>query len=228
MCCHSFSGFIKVDFTLTHICKYTGPLWTRRARRRVEGNADEEPEMFFASRGLEREEVKKTAGCMADGLRCNVWARAQYPAKLSYTWVFGTSTCQRGQSRWNGLTLHDLGWKPNSGGSKPACRAAHPSLDFLSNKIVHFLVDFYPSWFPALNLPPSNGNHNQLSEHHFHAVLDRLETIREARAEVRCYAAVKLGHEDYAGCQTIHSASCKSLHAVQGRAKPRKVKLFGQ
>ena len=79
-----------------------------------------------------------------------------------------------------------------------------------------------------LNLLPSDGNHDQLSEHQFHAVLDRLETIREARAEVRCYAAVKLGHEDYAGCQTIHSASCKSLHAVQGRAKPRKVKPFGQ
>jgi len=195
-------------------------VWTRRARRRVECNAEEEPEVFFASRGLEREEANKTAGCMADGLRCSVWARAQFPAKLSYTWVFGTGTHRRG--RWNGLTLQDLGWKPNSGGSKPACRVAHPPLDFLSNKIVHFLVDFYPSWFPSLNLPPSNGKHDQLSEHHFHTVLDRLETIKEARSEVRFYPAVKLGHAEYAGCQIVHSSpfSC-------GRVKPRKVNLFG-
>ncbi len=71
-------------------------MWARRARRRVEGNAVEEPEVFFTCRGLEREETKKTAGCMADGLRCSVWARAQYPAKLSYTWVFGTNTHARG------------------------------------------------------------------------------------------------------------------------------------
>jgi len=176
--------------------------------------------VFFASRGLEREEANKTAGCMADGLRCSVWARAQFPAKLSYTWVFGTGTHRRG--RWNGLTLQDLGWKPNSGGSKPACRVTHPPLDFLSNKIVHFLVDFYPSWFPTLNLPPSNGKHDQLSEHHFHTVLDRLETIKEARSEVRFYPAVKLGHAEYAGCQIVHSSpfSC-------GRVKPRKVNLFG-
>jgi hypothetical protein len=175
--------------------------------------------VFFASRGLEREEAKKTAGCMADGLRCSVWARAQFPAKLSCTFVFGTTAHRRGQ--WNGLSLQDLGWKPNSGGSKPACRVDHPPLDFLSNKIVHFLVDFHPSWFPALSLPPSNGNHDQLSEHHFHTVLDRLEIINEARSEVRYYPAVKLGHADYAGGQTIHSSPFR-----RGRVKPRKVKLF--
>ena len=194
-------------------------MWTRRARRRVEGNAEEEPKVFFASRGLEREDTNKTAGCMADDLRCSFWARAQFPAKLSCTWVFGTGTHRRG--RWNGLTLQDLGWKPNSGGSKPACRVAHPHLDFLSNKIVHFLVDFYPSWFPALNLPPSNGNHDQLSEQHFHSVLDRLDIIKEARSEVRYYPAAKLGHANYAGCQIIHSAPF-----LRGRVKPRKVKLL--
>ncbi len=199
-------------------------MWTRRARRRTEGNAEEEPEVFFASRGLEREEAKKTAGCMADGLRCSVWARAQFPAKLSYTWVFGTTALRCGQRTRNGLSLQDLGWKPNSGGSKPACRVAHPPLDFLSNKIVHFLVDFYPNWFPALSLPPSNGNHDQLREHHFHSVLDRLEIINEARTEVRYYPAVKLGHADYAGGQTVHSSPF--LHG-RVRVKPRMVILFG-
>ena len=89
-------------------------------------------------------------------------------------------------------------------------------------QIVHFLVDFYPSWFPALNLPPSNGNHDQLSEQHFHSVLDRLEIIKEARSEVRYYPAAKLGHADYAGCQIIHSSPF-----LRGRVKPRKVNLFG-
>ena len=75
-----------------------------------------------------------------------------------------------------------------------------------------------PSWAR----PPSNGKHDQLSEHHFHTVLDRLETIKEARSEVRFYPAVKLGHAEYAGCQIVHSSpfSC-------GRVKPRKVNLFG-
>ena len=215
-------------FTLTHICSSAGPVWTRRGRRRVEGNAEDEPEVFFASRGLERVEAKKTAGCMADGLRCSVWARSQFPAKLSYTWVFGTSSIRCGQR--NGLSLQDLGWKPISGGSKPSCRVAHPPLDFLSNKIVHFLVDFYPSWFPALNLPPSNGNHDQLSEHHFHSILDRLEIIKEARSEVRYYPAVKLGHADYAGCQTVHSTPFRVRSPqVTGRAtvRARTVTLFG-
>ena len=203
---------------MTHICTSAGPVWTRRARRRVDSTAEEEPEVFFASRGLEREEAKKTAGCMADGLRCNIWARAQFPAKLSYSWVVGTTSYRR--SKRNGLTLQDLGWKPNSGGSKPACRVAHPPLDFLSHKIVHFLVDFYPSWFPALNLPPSNGNHVQLGEHHFHAVLERLETIHEVQSEVRFYPAVKLGHAGYAGGQTVHSAPF-----IRGHTKPRTVKF---
>jgi len=86
------------------------------------------------------------------------------------------------------------------------------------------------SWFArfgrfARRLPP-----DELSEQHFHSVLDRLEIIKEARSEVRYYPAVKLGHADYAGCQTVHSTPFRVRSPqVTGRAtvKARMVTLFG-
>ena len=60
-----------------------GPQWTRR-KRDASGEV-----VMCASRGYERVEEDKTAGCMADGLHCNIWARVQSPSKLSYELIKG-------------------------------------------------------------------------------------------------------------------------------------------
>ena len=131
-----------------------------------------------ASRGYERVEEDKTAGCMADGLRCNIWERVQSPAKLSYDLVKG-GHCKGSRK---GFQMHELAW--NEGGQLPIpwWRADHPILESFAAKIANFIVDFHMDWVEfvtveSLRLPPSNGRHMQLDASHVQRVLERLETI---------------------------------------------------
>ena len=50
----------------------TGSTWMKHRRVGCEIVEEELPAM----RGYHRVEEAKTEGCMADGLRCNIWARA--------------------------------------------------------------------------------------------------------------------------------------------------------
>ena len=65
---------------------WAGPRWHKRQRTQPAGDAgessDSDPDNILpAARHWARKEEKKTEGCMAAGLRCNVWARAQSPSQ---------------------------------------------------------------------------------------------------------------------------------------------------
>jgi hypothetical protein len=68
----------------------TGPVWTFRKKGRRG-----EVIIMPAMRGWERIEANKTAGDMAAGLQCNIWARAQSPAKLTYAFIKGSNRSGR-------------------------------------------------------------------------------------------------------------------------------------
>jgi hypothetical protein len=169
-----------------------------------------------ASRGYERVEEDKTAGCMADGLHCNIWVRVQSPAKLSFDLVRG-GHCH---GRRKGFQMHELAW--NEGGPLPIpqWRADHPILESFAAKIANFIVDFHMDWVESLQLPPSDGRHMQLDASHVQRVLDRLETIQEVHSEVQIYSAVKIGHSEFNGSQFIHCTPFKSRHT-----NPRMVRI---
>ena len=186
-----------------HHFSFAGPPWTRR-KRDASGEV-----LMRASRGYERVEEDKTAGCMADGLRCNIWVRVQSPAKLSYELVKGGAV----QGRRKGLQMHELAWNEGVRLPIPWWREDHPILKSLAAKIVHFIVDFHMDWIESLQLPPSNGRHNQLDAAHIQRVLDRLETIQEVNSEVQIYSAVKIGHSEFNGSQYIHCTPFKSRHS---------------
>ena len=137
----------------------------------------------MASRSYERSGEQKTAGCLADNLRCNIWARAQEPAKLSFYLVEGVRG--KGWAARGAVQMDVLKWKPGRATPKPQIRIDHPIMDELGPKIVHFLVDFYVDWFVSLQLPPSTGKHDQLNQAQINLVLDRLETIPSVVWEVQ-------------------------------------------
>ena len=167
-------------------------------------------------RGYERVEEHKTAGDVASGLSCNIWARAQFPAKLSYQVMSGHSIPVPGSRRGiSVLRIDVLKWKPGRNTPKPAVRAEHPILDELGPKIVHFLVDYHADWFPSLGLPPSTGRHDQLDAAQIDSVLDRLEPVNQLLGEIQLFSGVKIGHSEYQGCQIVHSTPFKSSHQCQ-------------
>jgi len=163
-----------------------------------------------ASRGYERVEEDKTAGCMADGLRCNIWTRIQSPAMLSYELIKGGT----GQGRRQGFQMHELAWNAAAAVPLPMpwWLADHKILTSFGAKIANFIVDFHMDWVESLQLPPSDGRHMQLDAEHVQRVLDRLQTIQEVHSEVQIYSAVKIGHSDFNGCQFIHCTPFKSRH----------------
>ena len=164
---------------------------------------------MHASRGYERVEEDKTAGCMADGLHCNIWARVQSPSKLSYELIKGGVV----RGRRKGFQMHELAWNEGVPLPIPWWRADHPILRSLGPKIVHFIADFHMDWIESLQLPPSDGRHMQLDAPQIQRVLDRLETIQAVHSEVQIYSAVKIGHSEFNGSQFIHCTPFKSLHS---------------
>ena len=191
-----------------------GETWTRR--RRIHLESDEEDEVLLAARSFQRTGQNKTVGCMADGLRCNIWARAEFPAKLSYELVHGHSGKPvGGRNGRSALQMDVLKWRPGRGVPKPQARDVHPITDQLGPKIVHFLMDYHSDWFASLQLPPSTGKHDQLTSAQIDLVLDRFETIPQVFGEVQLFTAVKISHAQYKGSQIIHCTPFKTGHQKQ-------------
>ena len=90
--------------------------------------------------------------------------------------------------------------------------AKHQILAFLSKKICCFVHDFHPEWIARLNLPDSNGEHNQLRKHHIDRILRRLvspteETARldrNRRLVLHVFSTLCIGHGDYMGKQILY------------------------
>ena len=161
-----------------------------------------------AMRYFERDEQDKTRGCMGDGLRCSVWARAQCVEHMDFRLTKGWTRVQ-GVRRGNlGLLMQELNWTPASGGSQPDVLVKHPFLAWIPNKVVHYLVDYHSEWLEPLDIPASNGEHNQLKTHHFQDVLKCLEIMPEVSKHVQCYSTVILQHSraGFLGDQTVHAS----------------------
>jgi hypothetical protein len=190
---------------------FSGEAWPKRRR-------DNEPEsqVLLASRSYERSGDEKTAGCLADNLHCNIWARAQEPAKLSFYLVQGKRG--KGWAARGAVQMDVLKWKPGRATPKPQIRIDHPIMDELGPKIVHFLVDLYVDWFASLQLPPTTGKHDQLNQAQINLVLDRLETIQRVVGEVQLFTAVKISHSEFKGSQIVHCTPFK-----KGKQAPRMV-----
>ena len=102
--------------------------------------------------------------------------------------------------------------------ASPAWRSAHPILDNLGAKLVHFLVDYHHDWFSSLDLDKSDGKHKQMDGYEVQDVLDRLETIPEAQGEVQIFNRLKIAHSEFHGAQNVYSAPFNSY-----TSKPRMV-----
>jgi hypothetical protein len=104
-----------------------------------------------------------------------------------------------------GLSMVDLAWTAASGLPEPHLLSLMPMLQYLPNKLVHFVLDYHPDWIAGLHLPPSDGSHGHLRTEGFHAVLNRLDTIPDVDAPLQLFSAVDIGHEDWMGIQTVHA-----------------------
>jgi hypothetical protein len=65
-----------------------------------------------ASRGFLKEDEDKWEGCVAQGLYCNIWNRAQSPKLLSYTLKMGGGNCPGVRRGTRAFQLQDVMWKP--------------------------------------------------------------------------------------------------------------------
>ena len=165
----------------------------------------------MASRHWDRHEEKKTAGCMADGLRCCIWARAQSPGTVSLDLVKGWTNMRKEAPLGNlGLAMEDLAWHAGSGLPEPTLLSRLPVLHFLAHKLVHFVVDYHPDWVASLGLPPSDGTHRQLRREHFQPALRRLDIMPDTNAPLQLFSAVNISHKEWRGVQTVHAMPFKT------------------
>ena len=171
----------------------------------------------MASRHWDRKEEKKTGGCMADGLRCCLWARAQSPGTVSLDLVKGWTDMRREAPKGNlGLAMEDLAWHAGTGLPEPTLLSRLPLLHFLALKLVHFVVDYHPEWVASLCLPPSDGTHRQLRREHFQTALPRLQNMPDTGTPLQLFSAVNIYHKEWRGGQTVHAMPFKT-------PRPRKV-----
>ena len=86
----------------------SGPVWTKRQREHgaIEGD------VLLASRGFLKEDEDKREGCVAQGLHCNIWNRAQSPKLLTYTLKGGGGHCPGARRGTRAFQLQDVMWKP--------------------------------------------------------------------------------------------------------------------
>ena len=91
---------VRIRYILVHTSSYPSLLISKRFINPLQSTGEPwygpgsiedgfQGEVLPAMRGYARVEENKTAGCMADGLHCNIWARAQDPAKLSHKVIVG-------------------------------------------------------------------------------------------------------------------------------------------
>ena len=99
---------------------FPGPRWYRKGSS---------TKLLFASRRSDDARRRKTAGNIADGLRCCIWRRAEKPEKMRHQLVWGGKN-QKGYI----ALLH-----PNSLASRQQeYLAEHKLLSFLGKKICRF------------------------------------------------------------------------------------------
>ena len=204
----------------------SGPCWKRRRvshcpPSQLEGDSrndsasdsesDSDPDgsgVLKAMRYFERDEKAKTTGCLADGLRCNVWARAHEVESMRYSLVKGW-TAVKGQRRGElGLDMQDINWTAASGGQMLTILQQLPWIAYLSNKVVHYLVDYHHEWLVnlPLDIPVTDGTHKQLGKEHFQAITPRFEHLPLVKKPFQVFSAVKLEHNRFIGGQTVHAA----------------------
>jgi len=190
-----------------------GPRWHKRRRTEPAESPEstDSEDVLMASRHWDRHEEKKTSGCMADGLRCCIWARAQSPGTVSLDLVKGWTNMRKEAPLGNlGLAMEDLAWHAGSGLPEPTLLSRLPVLHFLAHKLVHFVVDYHPDWVASLGLPPSDGTHCQLRREHFQPALRRLDIMPDTDTPLQLFSAVNISHKEWRGSQTVHAMPFKT------------------
>ena len=149
--------------------------------------------------------VKDPSGCKGMNLRANMWNRAEAPEARWHLLEGG-----RGRSRMAtmGYRIHDFAKntaKNRRTGQVPSFLKKLPHLDTLPKKLAHFLNDYMPREFPSLALPPSNGQHKELTKDHVRSLLSRLRLMptQAGDAEIALFNFLKLGSRGRRGCQHI-------------------------
>ena len=99
----------------------------------------------------------------------------------------------------------DLAWTAASGLSEPLLHGLMPMLQYLPQKLVHFILDCHPGWLAGLGFAPSDGSHQQLRSEHFPPVLERLVTMPDVDGVLQLFSAVDIGHKEWMGSQTVHA-----------------------
>ena len=151
---------------------------------------------------------------MADTLQCSIWRRAQHPGRLTHSF-HGGGKHSRGYT--------SLGKKIGTRKASRSDRAyveEHEVLQYLRKKIAHYLHDYRIHWFRSFGLPPSNGQHKQLTSSMIKMLMRRLQQ-REGhqgggrgseRGEIQVFSRLDIGHSDYLGQQFVNS---EALHLNQ-------------
>ena len=139
-----------------------GPTWRQPGNERV----------LHASRRYDGSTSRKTKGSMADTLQCNLWRRAQTPNRMTHSLHGGRDTGLN-----NGFTAIGtrIGTKHQSARDSEYVKE-HSVLKYVRKKLACYLHDFRRHWFNRrLRLPPPNGRHDQLYEHHIRRLMRRVQ-----------------------------------------------------
>ena len=198
---------LHIDFTRTFFCSLgTGPQWYNKHKTRL----------LFASRRHDRSRARKYAGNIADGLRSSPWKRAQDPGKMTHR-LFGTNN--------NAKDSVHLVHPSKIASLQPEKLAVHKILAFLGKKICCFVHDFHPHWIARLNLPLSDGLHNQLQPHQVDRILRRLvfpyhDTARLEKNRTKMlqiFIGLEIGQRDYMGKQIVYCKPFRDMENDAGR-----------
>jgi hypothetical protein len=208
----NLSVCVCIRFDCNLPCPFPGPRWHKRRRTEPvslpdesSGSSDSE-EILPAARLWARSADGKTEGaCMADGLRCSVWARAQSAGTVTLSLIKGWTGVKLAKRGNLALTMEDLAWTAASRFPMPPLLSQLPMLSYLPNKLVHFLLDYHPRWIASLGLPASDGTHRQLRAEQIQSALSRLENMPDVLSPLQLFSSVQLGHSEWLGTQNINA-----------------------
>ena len=190
MCTQALLCLVHVSFT------FPGPLWFKAGNKKL----------LLASRRSNALRRRKTAGNIADGLRCSPWRRAESPGKMTH--------CLSGGGKNNAGGYIALVHPAKLRTRQPAYLDQHKLLAFLGKKICHFIHDFHPDWIARLGLPVSNGQHDQLFPHMQDRILRRIQAFQSQskRGAIILFSILSIGHADFLGEQFVYCKPFKTIH----------------
>ena len=93
----------------------------------------------------------------------------------------------------------------------------HQHLKYLRKKIANYLHDFHRRWFVSFGLPPSNGEHDQLTGSDIRRLMRRVQQRSGVniccgrggeRPEIQVFSRLDIGHKDFFSNQFVN---CKPL-----------------